>query len=129
MVKSSRWLCNASGPLDIPLIKFRFLKFYCKAMPSKNSFYSIAIGIFEPKHFRDRSLFMTRGAQRKTIFYWKIFCGPLSAWTKNFAAHLTSHDNFLTPTLEEYNGFIFIGKGQLLCQNNRFAFSRFFLML
>ncbi len=59
---------------------------------------------------RDRSLFMTGGARRKTEFSGKIFHGPLSAQLKNFAAHSTLPDNFSTPTLEEYNRSIFIGK-------------------
>ncbi len=59
---------------------------------------------------RDQSLFMTGGPRRKTTFYEKNFSGPLGAQTNNFAAHSTSRDNFSTPTLQEYNRSIFIGK-------------------
>ncbi len=48
------------------------------------------------------------GGGRKTAFSRKNFRGPLSAWTKNFAAHSTLWNNFSTPTL--YNRSIFIGK-------------------
>ena len=36
-------------------------------------------------------------------FYGKIFRGVLSVQTKHFAAHVTSHDNFFTPTLGGHN--------------------------
>ena len=59
---------------------------------------------------RDWSLFMTGGGRRKTTFYEKNFRDPLGARTKKITAHSTLRDNFSTPTLQEYNRSIFIGK-------------------
>ena len=69
--------------------------------------------IFDACHgkidLRDRSLFMARGPRRKMIFYGKIFQGLLGVRTKHFAAHSTSRDNFLTPTVGKHNWHNSIG--------------------
>ena len=54
------------------------------------------------------------GPRRKIEISGKKFRRPLSARTKKFAAHSTLRDNFSTPTLEEYNRSIFIGR---ICAN------------
>ena len=65
--------------------------------------------VLEYRYFSDTNcnkgpvIIYDRGPRRKTTFYGKKFRGPLSARTKNVAAHSASHDNFSMPTLDEYH--------------------------